>query len=197
MMIENVVADTSFYLCYYNDIRKNECLNIFLGSYSFYLGSKILGELPKSLAKSDSFLSVVNFNDESFFELVKPFFGRSTNHEKDGEYEAIGLAYHLNLHFGLKYLIIDDRRAYNFVAVNFKSLEHKLTRNIGFIVKSYKEDSTLSLKMTIEILESIQLCVQKAITEGSTSRPCSADPKVCRKILIPLIKELKDEYECR
>ncbi|MDI9394462.1 MAG: hypothetical protein QM426_03155 [Euryarchaeota archaeon] len=195
-MTENIVADTSFYLCYHNDIRNNECLNAFLDSYSFYLGSRILSELPKSLVESDNFLSVVNFNDESFFELIKPFFGRSTTHENDGEYEAIGLAYHLNLHFGLKYLIIDDGRAYKFVASNFKSLEHKLTRNIGFIVKSYKEDSVLSLKMAIEILESIKLCVQKAITEGSTSRPCSADPKVCREILIPLIQKLKDEYEC-
>lgn len=183
MMIGNVVADASFYLCYHSDIRKDEYLNIFLSSYSFYLGPLILNELPKSLTESDGFLKVVNFDDGSFFELIKPFFGRSINHEKDGEYEAIGLAYHLNLHFGLKYLIIDDKRAYKFVAANFKSLESKLTRNIGFIVKSNKEDSILSLKMTIEILESIQMCVQKAITEGSTSRPCSADPKVCEKYL--------------
>lgn len=49
--------------------------------------------------------------------------------------------------------------------------------------------------MTIEILESIHACIQEAIIEGSTRRPCSADPKVCRKILIPLIERLKDEYE--
>ena len=196
-MNETVVADTSFYLCYHDDINKRDFLDVFLDSYSFHLGPRILNELPVALSKSDRFLSAIKFNDECFFELIKPYFGRSENHRNDGEYEAIGLAYHLNFHFGLKYLIIDDKRAYNFVKANFTSLEHKLIRNIGFIVNSCKKDSIISLAMAIEILESIKLCVEKGISEGNTNRPCSIDMKVCRKILIPLIKELKDEYECR
>ena len=195
-MNETVVADTSFYLCYHDDINKRDFLDVFLDSYSFHLGPRILNELPVALSKSDRFLSAIKFNDECFFELIKPYFGRSENHRNDGEYEAIGLAYHLNFHFGLKYLIIDDKRAYNFVTANFTSLEHKLIRNIGFIVNSCKKDSIISLEMAIEILESIKLCVEKGISEGNTNRPCSIDMKVCRKILIPLIKELKDEHEC-
>lgn len=83
------------------------------------------------------------------------------------------------------------------MTANFTSLEHKLIRNIGFIVNSCKKDYIISLAMAIEMIESIKLCVEKGISEGNTNRPCSIDMKVCRKILIPLIKELKDEYECR
>lgn len=195
-MFNNIVADASFYICYQDDINKREILDIFLDSYTFYIGPCILSELPALLSKNDRFQSSIKLNNEQFFELIKPFFGRSENHRNDGEYEAIGLAYHLNLHFGLKYLIIDDKRAYNFVNANFPSLKNKLTRNIGFIIKSCKKDSTISLVMAIEILESIKEYVEKVISEGTNCRPCSVDIKVCRKILIPLIGQLKEEYEC-
>lgn len=196
-MIENIVADTSFYLCYYNDINKRDFLDIFLNTYSFHLGPKIFKELPSELSECSKFQSSTVFSEVSFFELIKPYFGRSKEHENDGEYEAIGVALHLNLHSNLKYLILDEKIAHNFVQSNFKSLTPKLKRNFSFIRDCYKIDSLISLSIAIEILETIKSCAEKAILEGNKhKRPCSTDIKVYNNILIPLIEELKAEYEC-
>lgn len=193
---KNVVADSSFYICYCNDINKNVFLNKLLDIYSFHVGSCILRELPPELTECNIFQSSVNFTEFSFFEIVKPFFGRSDRHKDDGEYEAIGLAYYLNTSSELKNLIIDEKRAYKFVKNNFPSLQPKLTRNIGFIVNCYKKDDVVTLRSIIDILETIKDCIEKSNAEGCIKRPCSIDIKVCKTILISLINELKDEYEC-
>jgi len=54
-MIETVEPDTSFYLCYHDDINMRDFLDVFLDSYSFHLGPRILNELPAALSKSDMF----------------------------------------------------------------------------------------------------------------------------------------------
>ncbi|ETA68461.1 hypothetical protein MettiDRAFT_1932 [Methanolobus tindarius DSM 2278] len=195
-MCDNVVADSSFYICYCDDIKKHDFLSDILSLYSFHVGPIIKGELPEDLIDSNYFQSSVAVNDASFFELVKPYFGRIDSHKNDGEYEAIGLAYDLNTTSNLKCLIIDERRAYNFVNSNFPSLKSKLTRNIGFILNCCQTDKTVSVHLVIDILESIKECIIEAETNGNQKRPCSFDKKTCEEIIVKLIKQLKDKYVC-
>lgn len=193
---KNVVADSTFYICYSSDINKIDFLNTLVKSYSFHIGPHVLKELPHNLVSCDLFISSLDINEISFFEIVKPYFGRTNIHEDDGEYEAIGIAYHLDTFSDLNHLIIDDKIAYNFVQNNFPSLKSKLIRNIGFIVNCCKTDAVVPLDYIIELLETIKQCVEKSYSSGSKKRPCSIDIKLCKTYLVSLIKQLKDEYEC-
>jgi hypothetical protein len=133
--------------------------------------------------------------EENFFELIRPFFTRSPKHENDGEYEAIGIAYHLNEHYNLKYLILDDSIAYKFTKKNFDTLAKKLIRTIGFIKNCCYIDKSLSSQRTLEILLEMKKSFEiynENISEKK-KRPCSLDQKVYSTILIPLIAQLQDD----
>ena len=163
--------------------------------YKFQIGKKIRDEIPVSLVDCPEFNKLVTFIEEDFFELVRPFFKRSENHKDDGEYEAIGVAYHLNEHVGLKYLIIDDGVAYNFTNNNFPRLAKKLTRTIGFVKNCCYNDKTVSPLKAIEIFNAMKYAFEKIPQDDGVihRRPCSMDKKVNEKILIPLISQLEDD----
>jgi len=189
-MPENIVADTSFFVCYESDLKKRTCLLNFMNIYTFHIGEKIRRELPLSLANCKEFCSLVKDREEPFIELVKPLISRSERHKNDGEYEAIGIAYHLNEHYSLKYLIIDEKVAYNFTYTHFPTLQGKLTRSIGFVKKSCMEDKIISHNMALHIFN----CMKRRFEEYSKEnkgRPCSIDGKVYSNILIPSMKEIE------
>ncbi|MHA1651633.1 MAG: hypothetical protein ACTSYB_15685 [Candidatus Helarchaeota archaeon] len=94
-MIEGVVADSSFYICLACDLKDVNWLYLFLDVYSFHIGNKLLNELDESLSDNNDFLSRIKLDNYSYYELIKPFFGRNKKHLDDGEYEAIGIAYYL------------------------------------------------------------------------------------------------------
>jgi predicted nucleic acid-binding protein len=190
-MNKNVVADTSFYLCYECDIGKRTWLIDFLDMYSFFVGNNILSELPDNLIECDRVNRKIQFCELDFFEIVKPFYSRNSSHRTDGEYEAIGIAYHLNLHYNLKYLVIDDKIAYKFVKSNFESLAPKLTRTLGFILNCYL-NGDISKERSLEILNEIKQNVEQTICDSSNKRPCSMDITSYEKILIPLIKQINE-----
>jgi hypothetical protein len=192
-MKDNIVADSSFYCCYESDINKRDILLSFLDCYQFNLGKRISEELPLGLKKDNRFLHFVRKFDGDYFELVKPFFGRSEKHKKDGEYEAIGIAYHLNKTNQLKYLVIDDKRAYKFTLRHFSILSPYLTRTIGFVRLCCYCDKTLSYQQGIMILNQIHLAYQNQnfAPPMEKKRPCSVDKKVYENILMPLIEQLK------
>ena len=193
-MHENVVADSSFYICYECDLKKSKWLHYFLKSYSFNLGVRIINELPETLSKSEHFYSYVKVHNEDFFEIVKPFYGRSEKHKNDGEYEAIGIAYHLNSFNDLKNFILDDYRANNFVKKHFPELTPKLIRTIGFIVKS-NYDGVLSTEYALEILNDIKTVADQHISISYDKRPCGIDKISYSKILIPTINVLTIKHE--
>lgn len=194
-MTECVVADSSFYCCCESDIKKRAVLISLLSKYDFFIGKRINEEIPVSLLECEDFTNSVFIIKENFFELIRPFFTRSAEHEKDGEYEAIGIAYHLNEHYSLKYLILDDIIAYKFTKRNFDALSKKLTRTIGFVKICCYIDKTLLPKQALEILFEMKKSFE--IYERNNSekkkRPCSLDPKVYNTILIPLIVQLQDD----
>ena len=113
-MRDCVVADSTFYSCCACDIKRKDILIRFFSSYSFYLGEKISGELPESLTNDKDFSERVTECNFDYFQLIKPFFGRSASHVDDGEYEAIGIGYMLDAQDKLRFLILDDRRPNKF-----------------------------------------------------------------------------------
>ena len=78
-MLEDIVADTSFYICYECDIKKRKWLDHFINYYSFNMGKRIFEELPDSLLTPDFVYSNIKIYDEDFFEIIRPFFNENGN----------------------------------------------------------------------------------------------------------------------
>lgn len=183
-MNNSISADSSFYICLIDDINHQNCLNKFVNYYSFFLGKRILKEInPESREILNDNLNHVNVD---YYELVKPYFGRNPDHIDDGEYEAIGIAHFLVQNDDLKYLILDEKTARNFVETHFEYLKANLVGTIGFIEKCCCFDCIINKKNALEILETIKASIE------SENRPCSMDKKSLDKILNPCIDRIKD-----
>ncbi|MHA1300799.1 MAG: hypothetical protein ACTSO9_15385 [Candidatus Helarchaeota archaeon] len=187
MEINGVTSDSSFFICFYCDLQNSDYLHFFLKIYDIFLGQRIFNELPKKLHKDKKFLSKITFINYDYYQLIMPFFGSHPKHIKDGEYEAIGLAYFLNLNNNLKYLIIDEKRARNFTKRFFPELAKKQVGTIGFIRDCCCEDKKIKPNLAIEILYKIKNAVETSIKK----RPCSLGKKDYRNILIPIIEKIK------
>lgn len=196
-MVECVIADSSFYCCCESDIKKRDVLISLLLKYDFFLGKRIKNEIPASLSNCEEFTKSVSIIEENFFELIRPFFTRSAEHENDGEYEAIGIAYHLNEHYNLRYLILDDIVAYKFTKKNFASISKKLILTLGFVKICCYEDKTLSFDESHEMLLEMKRSFEIYEKDPSLKkkRPCSLDSTIYTQILIPLISQLEDDHK--
>jgi hypothetical protein len=186
-MRDSVVADSTFYSCCACDIKRKDILLRFLSLYSFYMGDKISGELPESLVNDNDFSRLIAEYNFDYFQLIKPFFGRSSHHANDGEYEAIGIGYMLDVQGKLRFLILDDRRPNKFAKKHFVRLAPCVTGTIGFVQASCCDDMRISPDHALEFLHEIK----QAVTDGEKQRPCSITPETCRAILIPAIEYIR------
>lgn len=182
--MKSIAADTSFYSCFFCYIKDINYLYNFLNCYLFHIGPQIGIELPKKLREDPIFKSQINYEKFEYLELMKPYLKRDISHTTDGEYEAIGLAYNLDIKNELKYLIIDDRKPHKFVKRHFSHLDKYLVGTIGFIRDCCCKDSHIDKKETIKLLNHI-----KELTENSSEdiRPCSMDKKKYISIIDPTI----------
>lgn len=186
-MRDSVVADSTFYSCCACDIKRKDLLFRFLSLYPFYLGDKISGELPESLVNDSDFTRLVTEYNFDYFQLIKPFFGRSPHHVNDGEYEAIGIGYMLDVQDKLRFLILDDRRPNKFAKKHFVRLAPRVTGTIGFVQESCCNDKKIPPDYALEFLQEIE----QAVTDGEKERPCSITPETCRGILMPAIEYIR------
>jgi len=183
--VNGVSADSSFYICFVDDLEEKEWIYKFIKLYSFYIGRRVLSEIPDTLLNDDDFRNSVTVVDYDYYSLIKPIFGRDPKHLEDGEYEAIGIAHYLDILGELRYLILDDRRAKNFVKNNFEYLADKVVGTIGFIRNSCLEDRKLECEKGVEILNKI-----KETVKSGKKRPLNLNEKKCKEIIDPIIEEL-------
>jgi len=189
-MRDAVVADSTFYSCCACDIERKDILFKFLSSYSFFLGDKILEELPKPLTNDKDFVQLITAYNFDYFQLIKPYFGRNPHHINDGEYEAIGIGYMLDAQDKLRFLILDDRRPNKFAKKHFIHLAPRVTGTIGFVQEACCEDHRISPEHALEFL----LEIENALTSGKKERPCSIDPEICTAILMPAIEYIRNYH---
>jgi len=181
-----VSSDTSFYICLSQDLPREPWLVAVASLYSFCLGNRILSELPIKLRKNESLMSKIKIIHYDYYELVKPFFGREAQHQQDGEYEAIGIGYHLEELGVLAYLILDDARARKFVLRFFPSLQKKMVGTLGFLRDSCCVDHKISPMDALSILEEIR----QNVKDRDRARPCGMDTRNYKEILVPIINEI-------
>ena len=189
-MRDSVVADSTFYSCCACDIKRKDILFMFLSAYSYFIGDKILGELPERLTNDNNFTQNITAYNFDYYQLIKPFFGRNPHHIHDGEYEAIGIGYMLDAQNRLRYLILDDRRPNKFAKKHFNNLAPRVKGTIGFVQASCCDDHRIGSEHALEFLVEIE----NALTSGEKQRPCSIDPEILRTILMPAIEYIRNYH---
>lgn len=188
--IKFVFADSSFYICLIGELNQPNCYNL-LDYYSFALGSKVETEIKKHLSKNIyNKINICPNEHYNYTSLIAPLL---TNEEKDknkGEYEIIGLSYFYLNQNKVKYIIIDDKAARNFLNDHFKELSPYLTGTIG-IFKYCVKDEFISSDTAINILVDIKNVI-KNYDESPGNFICNLGKKNYEKIINKTIHELKE-----
>jgi hypothetical protein len=182
-----ISSDSSFYICFSDDLDRRSLLDKVTSAYQFHLGDRIRSELPTALRRDAIFMSRLRHSSYDYFQIIKPFFGRNSRHEKDGEYEAIGIGHHLNEQRILGYLILDDKRARTFVKTHFPNLQSRMVGTLGFIRDSCCQDGVVHPFEAISILDEIK---STALT-GMKTRPCGIDMARYNEIVGPIVTRIR------
>ncbi len=133
-----VIPDTSFFICFLDDIKKPELLIRIFNSNKFALvvGKIVHEELKRSenYLKIESILNKSEFYDYTQFgEIIRPFM--SLEEISKGEHEVIAIAYILNF-LGYEIIfILDDNDARNFVLRSLKKISNRMIGTIGFVCR--------------------------------------------------------------
>jgi len=155
-----VISDSTFYICFLDDIGYPEGLKkiISSGEFKFVIGPVVENEIGKSpnyhFIKSD--LSKVREKPLSFNygEIVRPFLG--IDEIKKGEHEVIGIAivYHLK---GKDFiLILDEDGPRSIIEKKLSGIKSKMTGTVGFISRCYCQYLIYDKEEAIDILERIR-----------------------------------------
>jgi len=132
-----VVSDSSFIICFLDDIEKHEYLLHFWGCgvFKFVIGDVIHEEIKKSHNYSliqDSLNSKISvFDYYNFGEIVRPFF--SIDEIKKGEHEVYVIFYVLNFRKEETIAILDEIQCKNYLKSKMPHVSIKIIGTIGFI----------------------------------------------------------------
>ena len=183
--MNNCVADSSFYICWTDDMNKRICIHEFLSFYQFYIGETILNEISSSHSSDNEFKSKVQKLNYDYTVLFKPLIKGKLD---KGEFEAIGIAKNLFEKGELKHLILDDGPARNLLKRNFPELEDKQCGTVGFVRECYF-DQNISKDKAIKTLEAMKKKIINNTNEKK--RICSMNPNDYANIIDPTIEEIK------
>ena len=154
-----VVPDSSFYICFLDDIKRVDTLLRLLicEDYSFIMGSVVRREVTAKECPEDFVDAmnhhVVGFEYHAHGEILRPFFG--DEEIRRGETEAVVISFILH-HGGERHvLIIDESPARNFVETRFQDLLQYLTGTIGFLEMCTTVRKVFTPEEAIEMLRAI------------------------------------------
>ncbi len=154
--VELIIADSSFYICFLEDIQKPTHLLKMLNKFSFLIGPIVLNEVSKCtnygyIKEAEGITRLASFN---FGEILSPFF--SKDQIKKGEAEVIALAY-IQYESGMIHkFILDDGAARKIVCKNFRNLSKIMTGTIGFIADCHCDFSIFSKAVALTLLNEIK-----------------------------------------
>lgn len=182
--MDNCVADSSFYICWTDDLRRKTCVHKFISFYQFHVGKRILNEISNSSVDHDfkSKLKVSNFD---YTILFTPLIKGKLN---KGEFEAIGIAKNLFDQNKLKHLILDDGPARQLLKREFPLLINNQCGTVGF-VRECHFDGNISKDKAIKTLEDMK---KKIINNTDTKkRICSMNLDDYADIIHPTIARIR------
>jgi len=156
---EDIIADSSFYICFLDDVNDPKSLSKIINSQDFrFIGGKLVkSEVmeSKNCCKIESLgEKIVDPTSYNYGEILKPFFGSSEL--KKGEHESISIAYIHSLNGKNFKLVLDDRQPRMIIRKHFSELETKLTGTVGFVGSCNYEYNIFSQAEALNILLSIR-----------------------------------------
>lgn len=169
----NIIPDSSFYICFLDDIKKPDYLLkiIKCDKFKFFTGFIIKEEIEKSsyYSKIEKIinLKIQIFKYYDYGEILRPFF--SIEEIKEGEHEVIVISYILYLRDINFIAIIDDTTPRNFIQNNFPEIFKCIEWTINFLKKCNTDYKLYSKEEIISILQLIQnskFRVKKEIVEN-------------------------------
>jgi len=171
-----IVPDSSFYICFLDDINSPQYLMRILNCnlFDFLTGRKILKEISKS-PKYQSIRDKIEkkvriFDYATYGEILKPFI--SLEEILKGEDEIIAISYILNF-LGSNFLvIIDEKDTREFFDRVFPEIKNRRTGTIGFLKKCcdygiFSREETISI---LELIKNSKFRVKKEIIEDAISQ---------------------------
>lgn len=166
-----ILADSSFYLCFLEDIEQPEVLIRILDRFDFLITPIVYEEVSKSenFKCIQSNPKIILFPKENFGEILRPFF--SKRQIEKGETEVIELAYEFYADGDPKMFILDEKDPRLFVMRNLPYLVNLMIGTVGFVGKCCYE---------YEILEKSEATAILIVISTSTFR---VEPEIISKVL--------------
>ncbi len=194
--MDNIVADSTFYIFFFDDIKSAGHLNSILDSYDAYIGPTIKGEIGHHLESDEEIKGKItdiaikvdfqNILDQYQISLLSAFPGLQ-KWGKKGEFEAIGLSYLLQELGSLKYLIVDDKAPYKFIKSQLRFINNNLTRTFGFLAMGVVDDELLSKTLLQEVIDE----TEKVISLGH--EPLNINRDIWISVVKPRMMEALEE----
>ena len=156
----HVVSDSSFIMCFIDDIGNSLCLNGFLErpNLSFVIGEIILAEVAKSpnyfLFEKMCKPNLTIFDYYAYGEILRPFF--SIDEMEKGEHEAMVISYIFYFKNENMLAIMDDNSPKEMFKARFPHLSNQVIGTIGFIEKCTCKCKFLSKREGIDLLVEIK-----------------------------------------
>lgn len=168
--MEDLVADSSFYLCFLDDIDCPNDLISVIDNFRANIPPRIHSEVTKSknyhLINKHKNLNIFTFANFDIGELIRPFF--SKEEIVRGEHEIIVVAYffyNINKNF---LLVVDEKGPRNFIKTNFIYLAPLLVGTVGMIGKCFYIHNIYTKQKTLDLLnlvENSKFRVEKGIID--------------------------------
>lgn len=158
-----VLADSSFFILFLNDINNRSALNRIINKYKFIITPHIQNEITSKYNNNKLWLNnkiknnniIIQPTDDNNLAIFEPLISRKEKLDKHGEYELIAIAYKLKEESKYDfYLIIDDKDARKIA--NQLSLESYLIHTLEFIKVCYCDTRIFTKNEAIKILEDIR-----------------------------------------
>lgn len=134
-----ILADSSFYLCFLDDIEQPEVLERVLERFDFLVTPIVYKEVSKSINFKyvQNHPKIILVPKNHLGEVLRPFF--SEKEIEKGETEVIELAYQFYANNDPRIFIIDEEGSRLFIIRNLPYLEKLMIGTVGFVGQCYYE----------------------------------------------------------
>ncbi len=179
MLIGEIVADASFYICFLDCVGKKDYLVKILDKFKTHIPPKVEEEVKKSKNWKDiSKHKNLNYFFKPCFDVGKVIQPLLSKEEiKKGEYDIIITAYFLYNLSNEKnfFIIIDDSKPRKFIERNVKELQPHLFGTVNFIKICCLDYKIFNNKETLDLYDDIEKSnfrIKKEILDFLRSEIC-------------------------
>lgn len=153
----SIVADSTFFLCFLEDIEQPEVLARMLNRFDFLMTPLVYKEVSKcaNFKNIETNPKLILVPRENLGEILRPFF--SKKQIEKGETEVIELAYEFYANGTPRTFILDDNEPREFITRNLSYLVDLMIGTVGFVGECYYKYEILEKNEATVILFTISM----------------------------------------